>query len=114
MSLAILVALGLRYAAIEPPRLSHFCQEAPAWWCLPRQLLIDALHANALGAAGVVIGIVALVGKFRTLGAITVAIAASGLVLYNFDWSAVALLLGLSAWLREGERDQPGCSDGPK
>lgn len=107
VALAVIAALALRYSVIEPQALSHACQAGTAWWCLPRQLLIDALHANALGALGVVSAGVAMLTASRRFGAITTAIAAAGLVLYNFDWAAVSLLAGLSVWFAAREHNNP-------
>ena len=104
------VAAGLRYGVVESPPLAFRCQESLAtpWWCPLRQLLVELLIGNALGALSVVILAIAFLKKSRSWAVAAVASGTAGLLLLNPDWSAVAFVGGLLliAPQREAGRDQ--------
>lgn len=89
-------ALVLRFYGIEPARLGQACQEQSApWWCVPRQAIVDVLYFRVWGVVALAVALYGLWRGSARAAATGALLGAAGLVLYNADFSAVALLLGL-------------------
>jgi len=103
---AAAAAYGVRLGLIEPEAFGHLCAAGGPWWCAPRGLLIDALHAGALGLGAVAFGAAATLTR-RTGAALAAAmLGAAALVLYDADLGAVGFLLGALALARPAS-DEP-------
>jgi len=110
---AVGAAYGLRIGLIEPEAFGHLCAGSVGpWWCLPRGLLIAALHTGVLGAGAVALGAVATLGRRRGVAVAAAMLGAAGLVLYDAEPGAVGLLLGALVLARTAA-SEPGTEDGP-
>ena len=109
-------AAGLRYGVVESPPLAFRCQESLSvpWWCPLRQLLVELLVGNALGAISVVILAIAFLKKSRGWAIAAVASGIAGLLLLNPDWSAVAFVGGVLLLTPQREADRDHAQEGPQ
>jgi hypothetical protein len=96
VAIALVVAVGVRYAIIEPVGLAHLCGAPGApWWCAPRALAAAALDAGALGFGSLAAGVLAIFTRLSGWALAGACLGAAGLVLYAAATGAVGLLLGL-------------------
>ncbi len=101
---AFAAAAAVRYALIEPEGYGFRCAAGGPWWCGPREAIIVAFHSKAVGWAALALGTLAFVARQRALALAGAVCGALGLVLYNYDLSAVGLGLAVMVLLR---RDRP-------
>ena len=97
------LAMAARYGLIEPAEVAHLCDSgAGPWWCGVRRLVILSFAHHALGHGALIVGLVATLLRRRLLALAAALLGAAGLVLYEFDFSAVGFLLGVLALARGG------------
>ena len=103
---ALLVALAVRHAVIEPARIAQACDPAPwAGWCAARSALVLASYSTqAIGWLALAAGVLATAGARLAAARVALAAGAAGLVLYCFEPSAVGVLLGAMALNRAAGR----------
>jgi hypothetical protein len=93
---AFAVAALARYGLIEPEGYGFRCAAAGGpWWCAPREGLILAFHSRVIGWAAFALGVVAFVARQRAAALAAAVAGACGLVLYNYELSAVGFALGV-------------------
>lgn len=90
---AFLAAFLLRYGLVEPEGYGFRCASGGPWWCGPREAVIVAFHSRAIGALALIAGAAAFVLRHRGLATGAAVLGALGLVLYNYDLSAVGFTL---------------------
>jgi hypothetical protein len=101
---AFALAAAARYALIEPEGYGFRCAAGGPWWCAPRDAIIVAFHSKAIGWAAFALGALAFVARQRALAALAAVCGALGLVLYNYELSAVGFALAVVVLLRR-DRD---------
>jgi hypothetical protein len=99
---AFALAAAARYALIEPDGYGFRCAAGGPWWCGLREAIIVAFHSKAIGWAAFALGALAFVAQQRALAAAAAVFGALGLVLYNYDLSAVGFALAVIVLLRRG------------
>lgn len=100
-TVALGLAMAIRYAVIEPRDVGLACVETPhPWWCGPRELLVRASTSNLWGLAALGAGALGLLLRWRWAALIAYAAGLAGLVLYNAGLGAAGLLLALIGLLR--------------
>ena len=102
--LAVLLATGvlLAYRAwgIEPREWASLCAgAAPPAACGPRAALLWLQHYYVWGAAALVLGLLAFVGRARWLQPLAVAAGVAAVINYNATWGMVGAVLGAWAWV---------------
>lgn len=98
LSIALVAALAAaaRYMLVEPADIAHLCDSGGGpWWCAVRAGVILTFAHHALGYVALALGVVATVSRVRTVALAAALAGMAGLILYEFEYSAVALLLGL-------------------
>jgi hypothetical protein len=95
IALTGLAAAWLRYGLIEPPAMAQACTaaQAPAW-CALRQALVLGFLYEIYGAVAILVAVLALLRRARTLAWLAAALGALALQLYNYEPGALALLVG--------------------
>ncbi|WP_157879213.1 hypothetical protein [Pararhodospirillum photometricum] len=97
--LAAVLATRLRYDFIEPERLGAACEKAGPWWCGLRRSLIMTTEWKGIGAAALLLAVLAAWGFLRhrrdpVVQAIAALIVGGfGIVLYNATFSALAIVI---------------------
>jgi hypothetical protein len=106
---ALAATAMLRYAVIEPAHIGQICAAGAApWWCAPRDVLIGVFASGALGLAALAVSVVATFNRSSSWALVAVCLGIAGLVLYAFEASAVACLLGAMVLARTvAARRQP-------
>jgi hypothetical protein len=112
-SLALVAALAavVRYLLVEPAQIAHLCDSgAGPWWCGVRAVAIATFSHHALGYVALCLGVLATLIRVRAVAHAAALTGMAGLILYEFEYSAVALLLGLLVLVRgapaaAGQRD---------
>jgi hypothetical protein len=97
---AFALAAAARYALIEPEGYGFRCAAGGPWWCTLRDAIIVAFHSKAIGWAAFALGAVAFVARQRMLAGAAGVCGALGLVLYNYELSAVGLALAVLVLVR--------------
>lgn len=92
---AFAVAALARYGLIEPEGYGFRCTAGGPWWCAPREALIVAFHSRVIGWLAFACGALAFVARQRTTALAAALAGAVGLVLYNYELSAVGFALGV-------------------
>lgn len=89
-------ALLARYAWIEPAHIGYLCNASNGpWWCTLRRALILSFAFNGLGYASLILGVLALIVRWRSIALLALCFGVSGVVLYCYEFAAVGLLLGV-------------------
>lgn len=92
------LAAGLRYGVLESDTLGGQCSASAtgflAWLCALREVAPQWLGHGLLGGLALVGGVGGFGGKRPGLAWLGVVAGTGGLVLYNFEFSAVGALLG--------------------
>jgi 3-oxoacyl-[acyl-carrier-protein] synthase III len=102
---AVAAASVLRHFVIEPEWIGHACAElAPPAWCAPRAALVTLFHLGAVGAASIALALAAWLRRNRQIALTALVGAGAGLVLYNFETAALALVVAALALAREHRR----------
>ena len=98
--LALGEALYIRFLAIENPNVALACQSGlKTWLCTSWQLSVMLFRHEVFGVAALAIALLNLLRPSLVLVALTLAVAAFGVVLHNIDLSALAagiLILSLA------------------
>jgi hypothetical protein len=95
--LAVGEALYIRFLAIENPNVALACQADIArggiktWLCTSWQLSVVLFRNEVFGLAALAIALLNLIRPSLVLVALTLAVAAFGVVLHNVDLSALAV-----------------------
>lgn len=98
-------ALFARHWMIEPFDIGHLCDAGQGpWWCGLRLAIIMSFARGWLGWFVLCAGIAASLLRWRWLAACAAVAGVAGLVLYEFVFSAVGLLLGLMVLVRPARR----------
>ena len=92
---AFAAAALTRYGLIEPEGYGFLCEAGGPWWCAPRDAVIVAFHSKAIGWFALAAGVAAFVARHRPTATLAAIIGAFGLVLYNYELSAVGFALGI-------------------
>jgi hypothetical protein len=100
-TVALTLALVIRYVWIESTEIGLSCAATPApWWCEPRYLIIRFHQENGWGLIALAAGLIGLAARWYWLALVALVIGLLGLVLYNTGLAAVGLLAGLLLILR--------------
>ncbi|MCI0654862.1 MAG: hypothetical protein L0Y39_10355 [Methylococcaceae bacterium] len=84
-----------RFALVEPAEVGFFCDRGgQTFECELRRIIIQ-IFTSGLGYVALFTGFLALVTRSGFAGFIAAWVGAAGLILYNWDYSAVAFLLGV-------------------
>jgi hypothetical protein len=106
--IAILAAFALgftaRYGLVEPEGYGFRCESGGPWWCAPRDALIIAFHSKAIGWFALAAGTLAFVAEHRPAALAAAICGAFGLVLYNYDLSAVGFALAVLVLVRRSRQ----------
>ncbi len=94
----------VRYHVIEPEGYAFLCQQGGPWWCRPRDAVILAFQSRAIGWLALAAAVTGFVLRARTVALAGAMCAAAGLILYDYDLSAVALVLATLVLVRPAER----------
>jgi hypothetical protein len=87
-------ALYLRYLVIEQSSVSLACEAGlGTWLCLARRVAIGLFGHSFFGVAALIAALINLIRPNVVMGAIGLAAAAFGIVLYNVGLSALAVAL---------------------
>jgi hypothetical protein len=90
--LAVGEALYLRFLAIENPNVALACQGGlKTWLCSSWQLSVVLFRHEVFGAVALAIALLNLLRPSLVLVALTLAVAAFGVVLHNVDLAALAV-----------------------
>lgn len=103
--LVLAAALVARYRLIEPADIGHLCDSGRGpWWCGLRLAIIMSFARGWLGWFAIGTGIAATILRWRWLALCASLAGIVGLVLYQFVFAAVGLLLGMLALVRPARR----------
>lgn len=81
---------------VEPADIAHLCDGGTGpWWCRVRAAVIMTFAHHALGYTALFLGVLATLIRVRAVALAAAMTGMAGLLLYEFEYSAVALLLGL-------------------
>lgn len=101
LALVLAAASFARYRMIEPSDIGHLCDVGQGpWWCALRLAIIMSFARGWLGWFVLSAGVAATVLRWRWLAVCATLGGVAGLVLYQFVFSAVGLLLGLLVLVR--------------
>ncbi|MGD9941814.1 MAG: hypothetical protein AB7L76_00475 [Burkholderiaceae bacterium] len=102
---AFAVAQLLRHAVVEPPAIAHLCDPAP-WtgWCALRSVLLLTFITQGIGWVALAVGAYATWRRSAGWAQLALALGSAGLVLYSFEPSALAALLGALVLVRTAPR----------
>lgn len=93
--LVMALAMAARHGLIEPANIAHLCDSgAGPWWCAVRRGVILAFAYHVLGYTALAAGILATVSRSTAAAVMAALCGGAGLVLYEFEYSAVGFLLG--------------------
>ncbi|MGZ8243493.1 MAG: hypothetical protein ACXWUF_05175 [Methylomagnum sp.] len=114
--LLILASLGLslwtRYSLVEQAEFGFFCDGGGASWLCPvRWAIVQSFNSYGLGYFALFLGLLATVTRSASVALAAGVVGMMGLVLYNWDYSALGFLLGALALARaqfEDYRHQHG------
>ena len=110
MGVAAGCAAIIRFFVIEVHEIGLICDGGTGpWWCLMRQGVYQAFRIwpiglGALGMAGLLAGMAALLQGGRAAGIIAAALSVTGCILYNADTAAIGLALALMAAARHDDK----------
>lgn len=99
--IALAAAIAIRMLAIEPSHVGQACDVAP-WdgWCAARTALVLSFKNMEFGWFALAVGVLATLLRRRWLGSAAMCLGLAGLVLYSYEPSVVAVLLGMLVVLR--------------
>lgn len=97
---AFALAALARYGLVEPEGYGFRCAANGPWWCAPREALILAFHSGIIGWLALASGAIAFVARHRPAALAATVLGACGLVLYDYDLSAVGFALGALVLVR--------------
>lgn len=107
--LSVGIAYGLRFALVENEDVAFACAAASeGLGCLVRKTAIFTFHHLLLGGVALAGGLLALAHPRLWTMLLALVPAAFGLVLYNVEMGATAVMLCLFATARAGARTAPG------
>jgi len=90
--LAVGEALYVRFLAIENPNVALACQSGlKTWLCTSWQLSVVLFRNEVFGLVALAVALLNLLRPSLVLVALTLAVAAFGVVLHNVDLSALAV-----------------------
>jgi hypothetical protein len=95
----------LRYSWVEPEAIGNMCKSAEAvWWCPARTAMIVSTEWNGLGYAATALAVLSLFLSPRQaviVAFVAMAVGGAGLVLYNATEAGPGLILALLrlAWI---------------
>lgn len=105
---ALAVAAAVRYGLIEPADVTARCDGgAIDSLCQVRAWTIQSFVHQRIGWAALGLALVATVTGWRSVAAIALFAACSGLILYTTELCAPAALLALLVFIRKTPRGQP-------
>ncbi len=90
----------LRFTLVEQTELGFVCDSGAQRIECPIRWIVIQIFNNGLGYAALFLGLLALFTGSGFAGFMAALAGAAGLVLYNWDYSAVAFLLGSMALAR--------------
>lgn len=103
--IVLAAALFARHRMIEPFDIGHLCDSGQGpWWCGLRLAVIMSFARGWLGWFALGTGIAASVLRWRWLAVCAALAGVAGVVLYQFVFSTVGLLLGLLVLVRPASR----------
>jgi hypothetical protein len=107
--LSVGIAYGLRFALVENEDVAVACAAgSEGVGCLVREIAIFTFHHLLLGGLALAGGLLALAYPRRWTMLLALVPAAFGLVLYNVEMAATAVMLCLFATARVGARTARG------
>ena len=94
---AVLTAVmqAIRLLLIEPDEMAQLCAvNAAQWQCRIRDLAIQGFARHLYGPVSVAAGLLAWLGGIRLFAMLAMLAGTAGVVLYDFELSALGLMLG--------------------
>jgi hypothetical protein len=79
---------------VEPEALAFTCRAAGPWWCPLRAALIATFAHGVFGGVSLVTGGVSFATRRPWVAALAISLGFAGLILYNYEFGAVGVLLG--------------------
>jgi hypothetical protein len=93
--LATTLAELARLYLVEPEALAQRCMAGDqSWQCTLREWLVRGFVNNVFGIASIIVGLLAMVSRWRTVAMVAMVIGITGAVLYRFELSGLGILLG--------------------
>jgi len=92
----LFLAIWVRSQLIEQNELGFFCDGGGvSTTCNIRWLIVQSFNHFGIGYFGLFLGLLAVVTRSGFIGLCAGLISMAGLILYNWDYSAVGFLLGV-------------------
>jgi hypothetical protein len=98
---SLLLSLWLRYSLVELAEFGFFCEGGGASWLCPvRWAIVQSFNSYGLGYFALFLGALATLTRSASVALGAGVVGMMGLILYNWDYSALGLLLGVLALAR--------------
>lgn len=98
---SLILSLWVRYSLVEQPEFGFFCEGGGASWLCPvRWAIVQSFHSYGLGYLALFLGGLATLTRSASVALGAGAVGMMGLVLYNWDYSALGFILGVLALAR--------------
>jgi hypothetical protein len=104
---AIVTALAsaLRLRIVEPEAVAAACTaQGVGWRCALRGIAVVGFLNNVYGWTALLVGLFAVVSRWRSLALLALISGILGAVLYRFELSGVGLLFGALVWIQDPTR----------
>lgn len=101
-------SLWARYALVEPAEFGFYCDAGGGGrLCALRWMVVQSFSTYGLGYFGLFLGVLATLTRSGLVALLAGMAGVAGLVLYTWDYSAVAFLLGVLTLARAEDEGQP-------
>lgn len=106
-ALSAAALLAIRFLLIEPDEMAREClAHSGSLECNLRNAAIYGFSRHLFGPISLVAAVLAAIGALRPFAILAMVAGMAGVVLYDFELSAVGLLLGALLYLRFSRRGQ--------
>lgn len=96
------VMQAIRLLLVEPDEMAQACAASTQMWqCQLRVLAINGFARHLYGPVSMVAAILAWLGGIRLFAVLAMMAGMAGVVLYNFELSALGLMLGALLLVRD-------------
>lgn len=93
--------LTVRFLIVEPEGMEFRCIAEPGTWqCIFRNAAVYGFSRGVFGYLSLIAAALAAVGALRLFAAIAILSGMAGVIMYDFDTSAIGLLAGALLLLR--------------
>lgn len=104
------VLVSIRIFLVEPDEMARQCiADYTTYLCRLRKATINGFAQHLFGEISLAAALLAAIGALRYFALIAMLSGLAGVILYDFEWSAVGLLLGALVFARlDYKRHQDG------